>query len=76
MKLSETIKQTRKVKKHSIRDMAKASGISKSYITQIEQGEPFNPTLGVIEKLSKYLNIEAKEVIEMIKKNGTKEKSD
>ena len=56
--------------------MAKASGISKSYITQIEQGEPFNPTLEVIEKLSKYLNIEAKEVIEMIKKNGTKDKSD
>ncbi|HOJ09760.1 MAG TPA: helix-turn-helix transcriptional regulator [Clostridiales bacterium] len=76
MKLSEAIKEARKAKRHSIRAMAKESGISKSYITQIQQGEQFNPTLNVIEKLAKYLDVGINEIIEMLKENGITEKSD
>ena len=57
--LGKLIKRRRKVLGLTIRDLADLTGMSKTTITQIEQGMS-NPTFELLQSIFEYLNLEMK----------------
>ncbi len=52
------IRDLRIKKGMSLTELAKLSGISKSYLSFIERGKQTNPSIEVIEKISKALSVD------------------
>lgn len=59
MKLGEYIKSERKAKKITQRELASKIGVDFSYISKIESGETKTPSDGILEKISKILDLDA-----------------
>lgn len=57
------LKKLRIGKKYSISKLSRLSGVSRAYITQIETRQYHNPTVEVICKLCKALNVSPNELI-------------
>ncbi|WIL44901.1 helix-turn-helix transcriptional regulator (plasmid) [Bacillus bombysepticus] len=70
--LGEIIKNYRLTNKLSLRDFAQKCDVSHTYIDKLEKGvdsrtgKPVEPTLLVIEKISKAMNISTKSLLEEI----------
>lgn len=69
MKLSDIIKKYRSENGISMATLSKMSGLSKGYISMLENGRnprnnnPINPTIESLNKLSKAMNIELDELL-------------
>ncbi|MFC0905291.1 helix-turn-helix domain-containing protein [Clostridium sp. MT-14] len=61
--IGDKIKNIRKTKGLSQKKLAEASGISPSYLQQLELGQKKNPSIDVLNKISKALDINIKELI-------------
>ena len=66
MKLSEIIKKYRAESKLSMREFAKRCDVSNAYISIIESEENKSPTLDMIAKLAKGMNIQTSDLINMM----------
>lgn len=62
--IGKKIKSTRILKGYSLTHLAKITGISKSYLSYIERGIQKNPSIKVLNKLAKTLNISMEELME------------
>ena len=60
MKLGELINLSRELKKMSLRDLEKKSGVSNALISQIETGQILNPGFRTICKLAVALGVSLK----------------
>lgn len=69
---SQNLKDIRKDKQMSQFDLSEATKISQAYISQLEAGLK-QPTLGVLQKLSKALNVSIAKLIG--EENGKKPKA-
>lgn len=65
MSLGEYIREKRKEKDMSQRDLAAASGISNAEISRIESGKRKEPSSSFLKELAKALNVPAKEILEV-----------
>ncbi|SFK17532.1 DNA-binding transcriptional regulator, XRE-family HTH domain [Halobacillus dabanensis] len=63
MPIGEKIRMLRMEKDFSVNEFAKKSGVSKSYISNIERGVQKNPSLIVMGKLAKTLDISLEELL-------------
>lgn len=66
MKISNIIKEYRKNKKLSLRQFAKNSGISSSYLSLIESDETKSPTFETLCKIAKGMSIDINQLVEMM----------
>jgi transcriptional regulator with XRE-family HTH domain len=57
------IKEIRESKKISLKALAKLSGISDGYISELETGKKTNPTFETIDKIAKALNVTVSELL-------------
>lgn len=57
MKIGETIKDIRKRKGLSQQELATISGISQTYLSQLEKGDRQSPTIDVLHKISEALEL-------------------
>ncbi|KEF37754.1 putative transcriptional regulator [Schinkia azotoformans MEV2011] len=57
------IRDLRMKKGMSLTELAKLSGISKSYLSFIERGKQTNPSIEVIEKISKALSVDLQSLL-------------
>lgn len=57
MNIGETIKSIRKRKGLSQQELATLSGISQTYLSQIEKSERQSPTIDVLQKISEALDL-------------------
>ncbi len=64
MSLSDYIREMRKRKDWSQRDLATASGISNAEISRIESGKRKEPSPSVLKAISKALDVSMEEVLE------------
>ena len=64
MSLSDYIRQMRKEKDWSQRDLASASGISNAEISRIESGKRKEPSPSVLKAIAKALNVPMEEVLQ------------
>lgn len=58
MELNEKIKKYRRGKKISQKQLAQETGVSTSYIQQLELGQKVNPSLEVLIKIAKILDVD------------------
>ncbi|MEC3884095.1 helix-turn-helix domain-containing protein [Halobacillus litoralis] len=61
--IGEKIRMLRMGKNLSVNEFAKKSGVSKSYISNIERGVQANPSLIVMGKLAKTLDVSLEELL-------------
>lgn len=61
--IGEIIKKARMEKGLSLRELARKSGVSQPYLSQLESGQNNNPTLEVLIKLADALGITLKEML-------------
>lgn len=52
------IKKYRKLRGMSISELAAQSGVSKSYLSNLERNLNYNPSIQIIERIAKVLNID------------------
>jgi XRE family transcriptional regulator, master regulator for biofilm formation len=65
------IKSFREKKKYTLTELAKRSGISKSYLSQIERNHQINPSLQLLSNLAKSLDCSVDELLGHNTANGT-----
>ncbi len=58
-----TLKKTRKAKGLSRYALAKAAGVSREYITKLEEGRS-DPTVGMLQRLAKALGVPVTALLE------------
>lgn len=56
------IKSIRKRKKINLYQLSKMTGISRTYLRNLENNESFNPTFAILEKIANALNVHVKEL--------------
>ncbi|MGA3600782.1 helix-turn-helix domain-containing protein [Lysinibacillus agricola] len=61
----ETIQAARKAKDLSIRELARRSGISHPYLSQLENGKTTNPSYEIIGKIAKGLGVNIVELLNL-----------
>ncbi len=66
MKLSDLLKNYRKENNLSARAFARKVGVSNSYISLIEKDSTKSPTLDVMAKIARAMNIDTNELIDML----------
>lgn len=64
MKLGELVNLSRELKKMSLRDLEKKSGVSNALISQIEKGHVPNPGFRTISKIADALGVSLKRLAE------------
>lgn len=67
MAIGQEIKKTRKKKQLTLNELAKKSGVSQPYLSQLETGKNNNPTSDTLIKIAKGLDIP---YIELLQKAG------
>ncbi len=63
MDIGRKIKRLRKEKKLTLQELSRRSGVSPGYISMLERGFKKSPTLEVLKKLAKGLDIKLSELI-------------
>ena len=56
------IKKLREIKNISINKLAKLSGVSRSYIIELENNQKTNPTMSTLRKIAEALDVNIKEL--------------
>lgn len=64
MTLGELINLSRELKKMSLRDLEKKSGVSNALISQIETGQVLNPGFRTVSKIADALGVSLKRLSE------------
>ena len=62
--IGKNINKIRRQKGYTLSDLAKRTGISKSYLSNIERDLKKNPSIQVIEKISSVLEVDLKTLLE------------
>lgn len=62
MKLGQYIRKIREEKGFSTRELARRSGVSQPYLSQLENGKTNNPSIEVLKKLAKGLDVPLYEI--------------
>lgn len=75
MKLGEKIKELRKDRGMSAKELADKIGVTPAYISQLENGKKANPTYDILQGLQKALHDKLEDVYE-IKKESVEESDD
>lgn len=57
MKFGQTLKEARKRKEKTLKEVGKAAGLSLSYVSDIEQGRRKAPAEDVVRKIEEFLEI-------------------
>jgi len=55
--LGDFLKEKRKEKRMSLRELSRRSGISQPYLSQLETGKNDNPSIDILQKISKGLEV-------------------
>ncbi|KGX93355.1 transcriptional regulator [Pontibacillus halophilus JSM 076056 = DSM 19796] len=63
----ERIREIRHRKRMSLSELAALSGISKSYLSQIEREKQQNPSIQLLSKIAKALNVSIHDIIQLEK---------
>jgi XRE family transcriptional regulator of biofilm formation len=63
LKLGELIHALREDRGMSLGDLEKASGVGKGYIWELEQGAKDNPSVEIIQKISRALDVPASKLL-------------
>ena len=61
--IGERIKKCRKKRQLTLNHLATATGISKSYLSNIERGLQMNPSLNVLSKIAEHLDVKVEELL-------------
>lgn len=56
-KLGETLRRIRGIAGATLRDVEKGTGVSNAYLSQLENGNTFNPSPLVLHKLAKFYGV-------------------
>lgn len=64
MTLRTNLKKYRKKKNFNQKDLSERSGVSFSMVSKLETGEQSNPSLDVLNKLAKSLDVEVNQLLE------------
>ncbi|MET3726824.1 XRE family transcriptional regulator of biofilm formation [Fictibacillus halophilus] len=56
--IGKNIAERRKAQRMTLSELAKRSNVSKSYLSNIERNVNQNPSIAVLERISKVLNVE------------------
>jgi transcriptional regulator with XRE-family HTH domain len=56
-RLAEELKSIREIRKLSLRDVEKETGISNAYLSQLERGDAESPSPAKLQKLAKYYGV-------------------
>jgi len=59
LKFGELVHRLRKEKKLSLGELEKASGVGKGYIWELEHGVKDNPSIDIVQKISRALDVPA-----------------
>jgi len=70
--IGERIAALRRARNISLPDLAKQSGVSKGYLSQLENGIITNPSIDTISKVAQALDITVAELLETPSKKTTK----
>ena len=62
--IGENIKKLRKEKGITLSNLAKQSGVSKSYLSNLERGLKKNPSIQIVESVAGVLNIDINELLD------------
>jgi HTH-type transcriptional regulator, competence development regulator len=57
MGLGEQLRQVRRVKNVSLREVERATGISNAYLSQLENGDATNPSPHILHKLAEFYEV-------------------
>jgi len=63
-KLAKELRTIREVKKSSLREVEKATGISNAYLSQLERGGARNPSPSILYRLAEYYNVPYESLME------------
>ncbi|WP_227394771.1 helix-turn-helix domain-containing protein [Jeotgalibacillus aurantiacus] len=63
--IGENIYKIRREKGMTLSELAERSGVSKSYLSNIERNLKQNPSIQVIEKIAKVLEVDVKRLLNM-----------
>ncbi|WP_313558840.1 helix-turn-helix domain-containing protein [Ruminiclostridium cellobioparum] len=64
-KSNNNLKMLRESKGMTLKELSKSSGVHLSYISSLERGEKSNPSIDIIQKLSKGLGMSEQEVLDL-----------
>ncbi len=67
MEIGEFIRNFRKKKQLTLNELAKKSGVSQPYLSQLETGKNNNPTSDTLEKIAKGLDLSYLELLSLTK---------
>lgn len=62
--IGENIKKLRKEKGITLSNLAKQSGVSKSYLSSLERGLKTNPSIQIVESVAGVLSIDINELLD------------
>lgn len=62
--ICSNIKEIRQEKNLTISELAKKSGVAKSYLSTLEKNSQSNPSIGILIKVSKVLGVSVADLIE------------
>lgn len=62
--ICSNIKEIRQEKNLTISELAKKSGVTKSYLSTLEKNSQSNPSIGILIKISKALGVSVNDLIE------------
>jgi XRE family transcriptional regulator, master regulator for biofilm formation len=62
--IGSRIKRLRMLKGYSINELSEKAAVSKSYLSYIERGIQKNPSLHILSRIAKSLNISVEELLE------------
>ncbi|MBM7551448.1 helix-turn-helix domain-containing protein [Thalassobacillus pellis] len=71
--IGERIRQLRMEKRMTLSALAKRSGVSKSYLSNIERGIQKNPSLIVLKKISGTMEVSLEQLLAWKHEDGHKE---
>ncbi|TVY05654.1 helix-turn-helix domain-containing protein [Paenibacillus cremeus] len=71
--IGDNITSLRKQRGLTLSELAERTGISKSYLSNIERNLKQNPSIHIIEKLSEVLKVDLKVLVEMAAEAETKQ---
>lgn len=69
--IGQNISSIRKQRGYTLSELSERTGISKSYLSNIERNLKQNPSIHVIEKIAEVLNVDLKLLLKITEDTGT-----
>lgn len=74
--IGQNISSIRKQRGYTLSELSERTGISKSYLSNIERNLKQNPSIHVIEKIAEVLNVDLKLLLKITEDTGTNHQLD